>query len=262
MRAVNLIPPEFRPRVAGEGDPRIAYGVVGGLGLLFVMVLLSIMQSNKLQTIEDETAAINAQVQQKQLVASAFAVPPDQIGGEVKKRSLLVGGLASLRFPWGSALYNLSESLPDDVTLTTINATSVSDAAPATTPGAAPTGSHAGLTLEGCTSGWMGYSRFINWLETMPGVESVKSNNSSIEAAAGGSADAADGEGISDSERIKNCGPAPLKFGLSVSYDERQVDLVGLPKPDGSAEGASGATGAVPSATPAPAAAPAPAPES
>lgn len=254
MRAVNLIPPEFRPRVAGEGDPRIAYGVVGGLGLLFVMVLLAIMQSNKLQTIEDETAALNAQIQQKQTVSASLAVAPDEIAGEVKSRSLLVGGLAALRFPWGSALYNLSESLPDDVTLTSINATSVADAAPAAVGSDPVAASNAGLTLEGCTSGWLGYSRLINWLEAMPGVKSVKSNSSAIEAAADQSGDSGGG---SDVDRNRNCGPAPLTFGLSVTYDERQVDLVGLPKPEGAAAGATGATGAAPAtpAAPAPAAA-------
>lgn len=258
MRAVNLIPPEFRPRIAGEGDPRIAYGVVGGLGLLFVMVLLVIMQSNKLQTIEDETAALQAQIQQKNAVASALAVPPDQIAGEVKTRSLLVGGLSALRFPWGSALYNLSESLPEDVTLTTINAESVTAAA--ASGGEAEAASRAGLTLEGCTSGWLGYSRFINWLEAMPGVFEVKSNSSAIEAAAEENAGTDSGAGTTDADRNKNCGPAPLKFGLSVTYDERKVDLVGLPKPEvDAAAGATGATGAAPAtATPAPAAAAAP----
>ena len=124
MRAVNLIPEELRPRVPGEGDPRVAYGVVGALALLLIMVVVAISYSNKLHTIQDQTAAINAQVAQHTSGAAAITVTPDTIGSEVANRTLLVGGLAASRFPWGGALYNLSRSLPKDVTLDTITATS------------------------------------------------------------------------------------------------------------------------------------------
>lgn len=245
MRAVNLIPEELRPRVPGDGDPRIAYGVLGGLGLLLVMVLLAISYSNKLKTIEDQTAAIKAETAQHQTVVSAAATNPDTIGTEVKNRTLLVGGLAKTRFPWGNALYDLSRAIPDDTTLNTITARS------ATGGEGGDAASAASLSLDGCTSGWEGYSRFLTWLKQMPGVEKVESTSSSIADASAGN-DAA-------SKRTENCGPAPLSFALEVTYLPRTIDLLGLPKPDG---GASGATGAAPagvpaaSATPAPAAAP------
>jgi hypothetical protein len=235
MRPVNLIPEELRPRVPGEGDVRVAYGVLGALALILVMVLVSISYSNKLATITDETAAIQAEADSHQASASSIVVTPDTVAGEVANRTLLVGGLAETRFPWGTALYDLSRSLPEDVTLDTITAASTG------TGGTDAKGnaiSGASLALAGCTSGWVGYSRFMTWLKTMPGVANVVSSQSAI----GASSTGGDATGVN---RTKNCGPAPLTFALSVYYDPLVVDFRGLPKPEGgSAAGPSGSTGA------------------
>ncbi|MBI2691485.1 MAG: hypothetical protein HYX29_06045 [Solirubrobacterales bacterium] len=242
MRAVNLIPEELRPRVPGDGDPRIAYGVLGALALLLVMVLVAISYSNKLKTIEDQTAAIQAETQTYRAKVSTVATSPDQIGADVKSRTLLVGGLAKTRFPWGDALYDLSRAIPSDTTLNQISVKS----SVASTDGAASGGST--MALSGCTSSWVGYSRFMTWLKTMPGVEKVESSSSAVAMATDGGADA---------KRTKNCGPAPLAFALDVTYLPRKIDLLGLPKPDSSA---GGATGTAPAGTPAASTSPAPAP--
>lgn len=250
MRAVNLIPEELRPRVPGDGDPRVAYGVLGALAVLLVMVVVAISYSNKLKTIQDQTAAITAEAQAHKTNTSAVKITPDTVGGEIKNRTLLVGGLSQLRFPWGTALYDLTRSLPEDVTLDSISAHSpTGDTAGAGDP-STPQG--ATMDLVGCTSGWIGYSRLMTWLKTMPGVDSVTSNSSTV------SPPQPKADGDSENARAQNCGPAPLDFTLQVAYDPRSVDLVGLPKPEGgSAGGATGGTGAT---TGVPAAATAPAP--
>ena len=84
MRAVNLIPEELRPRVPGDGDPRVAYAVLGGLAVLLVMVLLAISSSNKLQTIEDQTASITSQTTQIRSRVAAVQTSPDQIAAVVE----------------------------------------------------------------------------------------------------------------------------------------------------------------------------------
>lgn len=254
MRAVNLIPEELRPRVPGDGDPRVAYGVIGALALLLVIVIVSIHYSNRLQTIEDQTAAITAEAQSYRTKVAAIATSPDQIAADVKSRTLLVGGLAKTRFPWGDALYDLSRAIPADTTLNAITVSSSSGASSTSSGDASSSG--AGMELTGCTSGWVGYSRFMTWLKTMPGVEKVESTTSTVAASSGENG---------TSERTENCGPAPLTFALNVSYSPRTIDLLGLPKPDVRAAGASGATGAAPtpaagdpaaSTTPTPVAAP------
>jgi Tfp pilus assembly protein PilN len=250
MRAVNLIPEELRPRVPGDGDPRVAYGVLGALAMLLVMVLVSIHFSNTLKTIDDQTAAITAETQSHRVRVAAVATTPDQIAADVKTRTLLVGGLAKTRFPWGDALYDLSRAIPAD---TTLNDITVSSGSSAGGGGGAPV-SGASMTLNGCTSSWVGYSRFMTWLKTMPGVDKVTSTSSAVAA----------GSGSATGDRTKNCGPTPLTFALEVSYAPRKIDLLGLPKPDADPDaGASGATGAAPAAgdpaaaqTPTPVAAP------
>lgn len=248
MRAVNLIPEELRPRVPGDGDPRIAYGVLGGLAVLLVMVLLAISYSNKLHTIEDQTAAIQAETQTHRSKAATFATSPDQLASDVKNRTLLVGGLAKARFPWGEALGDLSRSIPADTTLDNITASSGTGGS---SSGGSSGPSPSTLALTGCTAGWVSYSRFMTWLKLLPGVAKVESSASAVAMATQGE--------DKDSQRKKNCGPAPLTFSLTVTYRPRTLDLIGLPKPDG---GSSGATGAAPagvpaaSSTPAPAAAP------
>lgn len=254
MRAVNLIPEELRPSVPGDGDPRVAYGVLGALAVLLLMVIVSIHFSNQLHTIEDQTAAITAEAQSHRTNVAAVSTTPDQVASDVKTRTLLVGGLAKTRFPWGDALYDLSRAIPADTTLNAISVTSGASSSSASGGDASSSG--AGMELTGCTSSWVGYSRFMTWLKTMPGVDKVESTSSAV------SASAADESGTTD--RTKNCGPAPLAFALSVSYSPRKIDLLGLPKPDASAAGASGATGAAPAPAVDPAAAstptPAPAP--
>jgi Tfp pilus assembly protein PilN len=242
MRSVNLIPEELRPHIPGDGDPRIAYGVLGGLAVVLVMVLLAINLSNQLKTIEDQTAAITAEAQTHKTTVAAVTTTPDQVASDVKSRTLLVGGLAKTRFPWADALDDLTHSVPPDTTLSTIAV-----ASGGTAVGSDGTSSGS-MILNGCTSSWVGYSRFMTWLKTMPGVMDVESTSSSIGAAAAGGDDA---------DRTKNCGPVPLGFALTVTYAPRTIDLLGLPKPDDA--GPSGATGGVAGAVPAASATPAPA---
>lgn len=247
MRAVNLVPPELRSRTPGEGDPRIAYGVFGGLVVLLVMVLFAVNLSNKATTLNDEAAALQAQANRHQVKAKPVQAFND-FAGVAESRTLLVGGLAASRFPWGKALYNLSESLPEDVTIDSINAVTASQTAAVanqSTGGAAvASSSQATVEIAGCTSSWIGYSRLTVWLKNMPGVQKVESTQSSAPGPV-----ATDTSESTQTDRSSNCGPAPLKFSTKIFYEPRQVDLVGLPKITAPAPaGASGAVGATPAA--------------
>jgi hypothetical protein len=249
VRAVNLVPPELRSRVPGDGDPRIAYGVFGGLVLLLVMVLVSVSYSNKATTLNDEAAALQAQAARHQTKAAPVQAFND-FAGVAQSRTLLVGGLAASRFPWGNALFNLSKSLPADVTIDSMNAVTAEQTAAAANQSTGSTAvaaaSEPTLELTGCTSSWIGYSRLTVWLKNMPGVRDVTSSQSS---ASGPVAQAAAGGENADGARKNNCGPAPLKFTTKIFYQPREVDLVGLPKISApEAPGASGAVGATPAA--------------
>jgi hypothetical protein len=236
----------MRPRVAGTGDPRIAWGVLGGLAILLLMVLVTISYSNSAKTLADETVAIQAEADQKKAKIAAVPVSVDTVGEEVVSRTLLVGGLAQVRFPWDDAMHDLSESIPSDVTLETMSG--ASSGTSTTNPDGSVTPPSPTLMLGGCASGWVGYSRFLTWLRQVPGVASVKSNTSTVGTAAGSQGDS----GADTSSRTENCGPAPLNFNLTMSYRARSADLVGLPKPATvTPAGATGAAGTPPAVAPA-----------
>lgn len=252
MRPVNLLPPELRARTAGEGDPKVAYGVLAGLGVLLVMVLLAVYYSNQATTLNDQAAALRAEAQRRQANVKPVESFND-FADVVHKRTLLVGGLAESRFPWDVALKNLANSMPEDVTLDDINATTS-----ATVEGDGSANA-ATLDLKGCVSSWVGMSRFMVRMRNLPGVKDVvasESDNSS-EDSGNDSGEGSDSSGSTESAgRSKNCGLAPVKFGMKVIYEPQTVDLVGLPSAGGGAGG--GATGST-GATATPASAPAPA---
>lgn len=247
MRPVNLLPPELRPRIPGEGDSKIAWGIVGGLALLLVLVIASIALSNKAKTINDEAVALQAEADKRQAAVAMIPKGADTVTEQVRSRTLLVGGLAAVRFPWDDAMLDLSKSLPPDVTLDTISAITSGTDPVAGTPDSTSTSTSTTaptLTLGGCASGWTGYSRLLTWLKQMPNVRSVKSNSSAVTTAApsGG-----EGEATTQS-RTENCGPRPLNFNLIVAYRPHSADLLGLPRPEAAPAGATGTTGAAPAA--------------
>lgn len=242
MRAVNLLPPELRPRVPGEGDPRVAWGVLGGLAVLLLVVIISIGFSNKAKTLQDEATAMNSEAQRIQAATAIVPTSPDTVTQEVKNRTLLVGGLSAVRFPWNTAMRDLSKSLPPDATIDTMVAASATaaDASDTTLPAGSmqPT-----MTLTGCTSGWVGYSRLLTWLKQMPGVSDVRSTSSALTQAVAPPEPEPGQKADPATTRSKNCGPAPLAFALTVSYRPKSADLLGLPRPEAPA-GGGGATGA------------------
>lgn len=258
MRPVNLLPEEQRGRGVPTGDPLISYGIVGALGLLLLMVFFTILQSNKAATLADETTDLRAQAAKYQTKAAPVTKYSD-FGDEVDKRKLLIGGLAESRFPWHTALFNISQTVPEEVTIDSItgNATAAADAAAAPAPGATATSEKPGVvvTLTGCARDWVPYAKFAARLKTMPGVLEVKMQNGGRQDTEEGGAAAGPATGVGDTARHSNCGPRPLTFGVLVKYRQIPIDLIGLPKI--SSAGASSATGAAPAPTAGTGAAPA-----
>ncbi len=253
MRPVNLLPEDQRGRGVASGDPMISYGIIGALGLLLLMVVFTIWQSNKAATLNDEASDLRAQATKYQTEAAPVVKYTD-FGDEVDKRKLIIGGLAESRFPWHTALFNLSQSVPADVTIDSITGDT---AAATTTPGPAAAAAEpaeekpgATITMSGCASGWISYAKFAARLKTMPGVLSVSVKNSGGDSNPGGAPPSGDSGGaVDDSARHRNCGRRPLNFGVGIEYRTIPIDLIGLPKITVPGAGASGTTGAAPAPT-------------
>lgn len=262
MKPVNLLPEESRGRGVATGDPRLSYGIIGGLGLLLLMVLFTISQSNKATTLTDEAAELRAEAAKYQSQAAPVTQYTD-FGNEVDKRKLLIGGLAESRFPWHTALFNLSQAVPLDVTIDSLTGTAATagDSATAAAPAqpGAPAEEKPGATIEitGCSRGWVSYAQFASRLKTMPGVLSVSVKNGGDSDSSGSNSppqgDSGAGGGPDDGARKKNCGKNPLNFSVGIEYRQIPIDLIGLPKvasaAAGGASSATGATGATGAAT-------------
>lgn len=249
MRPVNLIPGDHRSRTAGPSDnPMPAYAVVGTLAAFALMMLVVVVYSNKITTANDEAAAATAA--KAQIAVPVKAVQPfNDFADTVNRRTLLIGALAESRFPWHLGMFNLSRSIPEDVTLDTIKGTVAAGAAPAGAPAATSTPSEpVGATLElaGCGPTHAAIARMVVRMQAMPGVQKVSLANSTRAAladpaAAGGAATT----GVpATATRSDNCGKRPAKFAMKVEFATLDVDLTGLPKPEAIAAPAAGATGA------------------
>ena len=148
MRPVNLLPERYRPARATGRLRGSSYITVGVLGVLLLMVLGYVITNNQIKDKQDQT---NRAVEEAQ-IAEARATELGSFGNFVQikqQREDAVKGLALTRFDYERLMREIALVLPDDVFLTTFNATAAGDqgTAPA---GAAVIATGPSLTLGGC----------------------------------------------------------------------------------------------------------------
>lgn len=252
MRPVNLLLEDSRRGSGPMGDPMVAYGIVGSLGLLLVLVLFTIMQSNKVTTLNDETLALQAQAMKYQTKAKPVQSFTD-FGSEVDKRTLLIGGLAESRFPWHTAFANLSRVSRGNVAIDKLDAsTTDAVAVTAAVPGEdAKPPEGATIGISGCTTNWISFANYVSGLEVMPGVLEVTGKNSGSDNSGSGDTPAPSGGSTpggdaANEQRKAVCGEGPLTFELTIHYSKLAVDLAGLPKIESAPVAGAPAAGASP----------------
>lgn len=169
MRPVNLIPPEER---SGDRAPLrrgpLAYALVGGLALAFVLVFATVLFNNRVVERESELAAAQADLERVTAQAQALA-PYAQFVSTQAAREATVVSLADSRFDWERVLRELALVIPEDVWLTKLEG-SASGAAESTL-GAEVTGP--ALTIQGCGRDHEAVARFIAALQDIDGVTRV-----------------------------------------------------------------------------------------
>ncbi|MEX2253565.1 MAG: hypothetical protein WD649_05380 [Thermoleophilaceae bacterium] len=161
MKAVNLLPEEYRPRVSKGDRAGGAYVVLGVLGAVLVAVVVYVLTLNQIGSREDaiaeakrETAAAEARSQALKPVANFLQVK--------EQREQSVKQLASERFDWERLVLELSRVMPNGVylisTTTSLtgseaagggSASGSSQSGTPTAPGAAST-TPPKMTLLGC----------------------------------------------------------------------------------------------------------------
>jgi len=170
MRAVNLLPRDIDQ---GGKAPRQLPIIVGCAGAVLAAAVLAVgyMQaSGKVGSENRQLGDIQAQI----AALPQPATPPSTISSLPAEKAARVSALAaalSQRVAWDRLLREVSLVLPDDVWLTSLNATAPSAAAAAVAATGAPAGTTTpatGFTISGYTYSQTGVARLLARLGVIP----------------------------------------------------------------------------------------------
>jgi Tfp pilus assembly protein PilN len=183
MRAVNLLPRDD----AGQGRklPPVPVLVACGGAVVVTAVLALMFLSASSQVAKQRQALRDAQ----STYASIPAPPPQSpvVSELPQERQTRVTALATAlgqRLPWDRLLREVSQVVPSDVWLVSLNAV-----APAITPPAAPGTLGQEFIVVGCTYSQPSVARFLARLDVVPDLQNV-SLTKALAAGAAGAADA------------------------------------------------------------------------
>lgn len=153
MKPVNLLPEEHRPRRPSGQRSGVAYKVIGGLAVVLIAVLATVLTSNEISSKEQraaelkrETAAVEAEAGPLGPVANFLSIK--------QSREQSVRDLAGRRFDWERLTREIAKVLPAGLYVTALTG-SVGGAGAAASPAAstaAASATSAGpeLSMSGC----------------------------------------------------------------------------------------------------------------
>jgi Tfp pilus assembly protein PilN len=162
MRAVNLLPD------AGANDGRKGPPLpvlLGCVGLVLISAVLAMTYLSASAGVAKKKQAL-AQMQAAYAAIPAPAAPPAVVTDLPKERQTRVAALATAlgqRVAWDRLLREVSQVLPSDVWLLSLNALAPA-LAPVATDGTAPTG----FVVTGCTYSQDSVARFLARLSIVP----------------------------------------------------------------------------------------------
>jgi Tfp pilus assembly protein PilN len=197
---------------------------LGVLTLAVAMVTVYVLASNdisqrqaKLTTLQAETAQVLARSNGLNHYA--------QFSQMTQSRIASVRQLATGRFDWHATLAQISQVVPPNTSLATLNGTAASSAPAATgtaSPTSAGTGAGTSIELTGCTKTQPDVAKLMSRLRLIDGVDSVDLNSSTKQASgssasgspSGGSAAAGSAAGGSS----EGCGSGTPSFDLKIGF--------------------------------------------
>lgn len=184
MRAVNLLPRDD----AGEGRRMPPMPVlVGCVGVVLVTAVLALLFLSASSSVANQRRALEQA--QAEYAAIPAPPPPSPIDSQLpQQRQTRVSALATAlgqRVAWDRLLREVSQVVPSDVWLVTLNAVAptVAPAAAVTTGGTLPQG----FTVTGCTYSQDSVARFLARLDVVPDLSSMTLGKSETNTSGGGS---------------------------------------------------------------------------
>ena len=212
MRAVNLLPQEYRPKRGTGGRQGSGYVALGALGALLLCTLLYAVTARQVGSREHDAAAANQQAQQAEARAAA-AGPYGSFAQIQRTRALSVKALAGARFDWERLMREVALVLPDGAWLTELDASVApqEDAAASQAAGGGPT-----AKLAGCAPRQSDVARIMVRLRGLHMVSDVTlaESKTAPEAATGSSAVA----GPPGAAAADGCGDQ-YEFDLTVAFE-------------------------------------------
>lgn len=206
MRPVNLLPASRREQRGGN-RPGSAYAVLGVLGVLLVAVVAYVLTANGLTSKQDELARAKADTASAQQRAAALGSFGD-FATIKRTRETSIAQLAQARLDWERLVRELSRVLPDDVFISSLEAS----AGGAPDAGAAATGQTGpSLKLTGCAPSNPDIATFMVRLRKLHRADDVSLASSAR----------SEGEGES------KCGKG---FGFTVSVAFEPAPALALPE--------------------------------
>jgi Tfp pilus assembly protein PilN len=208
MRAVNLLPSD----ASGEGRRTPPLPVLAGcVGVVLVTAVLALLfLSASSNVARQRTALTQAQAEYASLPAPPPASPVDaQLPAQRQTRVAALATALGDRVAWDRLLREVSQVVPSDVWLTTLNAQAPTLApAAATALGTPPQG----FTITGCTYSQDSVARFLARLDVVPDLSSMTLGKSSSGAGAG--AGATGGAGAGATTGSSSCASGMVTFTL------------------------------------------------
>jgi Tfp pilus assembly protein PilN len=223
MRAVNLIPADAKRASRGSSGAKAlpTYLVLGVLAIAVGLVTLYVLASNNVSERQAKVTTLQAEVAQVQARSDSLSHYA-QFSQMTQGRVSSVRQLATSRFDWHATLAQISQVVPKNTSLATLNGTAVSTALPVAgaaspTSTGAPTGST--IELTGCTKTQPDVAKLMSRLRLIDGVNSV-SLNSSTKQESGGSTPASGSasSGSASGATSQGCGNNTPSFDLKIGF--------------------------------------------
>jgi len=181
MRAINLLPKDESAARRPVPIPVVAACV----GIVVASAFLAFMYISASDKVQSARAALRAAQAQYAAVPAPIAPSPvdAQLPAEQSARVTAISTALDQRVDWDRVLREISQVVPSDVWLLSLNASSPS----ATTPVQEAIGTKpSGIVLTGCTYSQESVARFLARLTVVPDLSSVTLGSSAAGNATGG----------------------------------------------------------------------------
>ena len=181
MRAVNLLPGQD----TGESKAPPLPILVGCIGSVVVVAVLAMMFLSASSQVAQKRSAL--QRLQAEYAAIPAPPPPSPVVGQIpqqrQSRTTALATVLGRRVAWDRLLREVSQVVPSDVWLVTLNAQSPSTAVP---PRGSTVTTVQSFTVSGCTYSQDSVARFLARLALVPDLTGMTLGKSSSSTSSGG----------------------------------------------------------------------------